>query len=57
MTRYCYCYACKAYCTALGQSTRCLTCGFELAELSQCGMLHYETSTKLQAQALTYKRA
>ena len=53
MKRYTYCYRCQMYYIAMGQQTRCLTCEFELAELSTCGMLHAETAERLQAKAQT----
>lgn len=51
MNRYTYCYYCQAYAYTAGQATRCTTCQSEIAELSQCGMLHAQTADRLQTQA------
>jgi len=56
MNRYTYCYYCQAYDYTVGQQVRCTTCQSDIAELSQCGMLHYETAQRLQAQAAQRKQ-
>lgn len=56
MRQYAYCYYCERYLIALGQQTCCELCQSEIASLSQCGMLHYETAQRLTAQA-QYRRS
>jgi Zn finger protein HypA/HybF involved in hydrogenase expression len=53
---YCYCYYCERYLTVFGQATRCPDCQSEVASLSQCGMLHYETAQRLRATAKVRKQ-
>lgn len=53
---YAYCYYCERYLTALGQQTKCDCCQSEIASLSSCGRLHYETAQRLTAQ-VRYRKA
>lgn len=53
---YCYCYYCEKYLTIFGQATRCPDCQSEVASLSTCGRIHYQTETRLLAEAQRRKQ-